>query len=168
MFVVRGSEPDVYITFCDTPWWLCRVLRIRKTKFQVDFISFQLAKLPSFPLHLAYHFKRTLPHEFFFTHGSPLLSCRPAKLPCSVVCRPHICLAQSQHYSYKYITHPPSGTTPNSALSYLVRLIEQFDSMIKVPLPRQKYPPITDLSRVQGPTKSSVEECLTQSIAPLA
>ena len=140
MFVVRGSEPDVYVTFCDTPWWLCHVLRIRKTKSQADSFSFQFANLPSSPLYLPYHFKRTLPHEFFSTDGSPLLSCRPAKLPYSVVCKPHICLAQKQHYSYKYITHPTSGTTQNSALSYLVRLIEQFGSMIRVLLPRQKFP----------------------------
>ena len=144
MFVVRGLEPDVYITLFDTPWWLCHVLRIKKTKSQADSFSFQFAKLPSFPLHLPYHFKRTLPHEFFCTDGSPLLSCRPAKLPYSVVCKPHICLAHKQHYSYKYITHPTSGTTPNSALSYSVRLIEHFDSIIKSPLPRQNCP----LSRI--------------------
>ena len=50
-------------------------------------------------------------------------------------------LAQSQQYSnIPAITQSIFGTTPNSALSYLVGLIEQFDSIIKVPLPRQICP----------------------------
>ena len=50
---MRGSEPNVYITFYDTLWWLCHVLKVIKIKFTPISFSFShFAKLPSSALQL--------------------------------------------------------------------------------------------------------------------
>ena len=84
----------------------------------------------------------------------------------SVVCKAYFSLAQSQHQSYKpEITYPIFGTTPNSALSYLVRLIEEVIYNSGSPFTAEMSP-TTDQSHAQGPTESGVEEPLTEITAP--